>query len=516
MRPGISACLIMLAGIAVLTRAQSDIVGEVRTENGMHRAAFRVPQGVIRVNFPDDLSVGDTISGSVYLEPSGKDGKELARNSGDITGYVVEMPGRKTETSERRFGWSVPAKVAGGVVPVVLLDKKNKIVSRCNLPVSPVAGGPGAPEIDLPLGSQAGSLVPVRGPFDSPGETSVTVGGREAAVVAESPRKIVFQTPENVLGESTLQVRKGPASAAGPFYVLGLQTSVNRDVLSPGETATMTAVVSGLQGLKEPASLVIVNHDTSVVVMAGGPVQHIAIQPSAVSPSGTFAFTNTLTGVRRGRFDITVVAARAPSGEIPVERIAGHSVDAWSSAQGVLVSPDARALILSGVAAARPELDRLLAPQLAHKADLGNQIDWLVRSYCFDLRDRKLANRPLGNRLPPLPQLRLNAFFQQPPPGAVPSRAPLTLEAQDVRRFTFSQFLAQILQRLTPSDPLGNLLVTSRPDRQTIRIDQVAGADYFTTRNFVLSVGKHIIAVASCQQSVTVNANQQTTVSCPP
>ena len=100
----------------------------------------------------------------------------------------------------------------------------------------------------------------------------------------------------------------------------------------------------------------------------------------------------------------------------------------------------------------------------------------------------------------------------------MPSRSgqPVSIDAPDVQRFSFSQFLAQILVRLTPSDPLGNLVVTSRPDRAAIVVDQAAGADYFTTRSFVLSVGQHTVRVASCNQSVVVKANQQSRISCPP
>jgi hypothetical protein len=158
-------------------------------------------------------------------------------------------------------------------------------------------------------------------------------------------------------------------------------------------------------------------------------------------------------------------------------------------------------------------MDRLLMPQLAFRADLGTEVDWLVREYCFDLRDRKLSGR-LAMFLPPRHRSFANSFAPQNP--APPGRGPVSLDASDVGRYSFTQFLAQLLNRLTPSDPLGNLVVTSQPDRQAITIDQATGADYLTARSFVLSVGKHTIRVASCNQSITVNPNQQATMSCPP
>jgi hypothetical protein len=495
------------------TRAQVDINGEVVTEGGMHRANFRVPQGVIHVNYPDDTAVGDTIAGSVYVEPAGKDQKEMDRNSSEISGYVVEMPGQKANTSDRRFRWSVPVVTGSGVIPLVLRDRKNKVISRCDLPVNPAPVPRAQGGIDLPTGGQSGAFASVWGPFANPaGSTTVAIGGQNADVLAESPRKMVFQTPPNLAGASRIDVRTGSLSASGPFSLLGIRPSVTARVLTPGQTAVLTLLVLGLADLKEPASLVIVNHEPATVSLAGGPVQHVTIEPGAVSAGGTFTLTRTLTGEKGGGFDITAAISRSPSGQIPAERITTQSVDSWSQAQGVPVTPAARSAIASDVIAARPELDRLLMPQLGQRADPGTQLDWLVRAYCFDLRDRKLAAGRVGKLFDTRRGIARSWAPQQPSR----SGQPVSIDAPDVQRFSFSQFLAQILVRLTPSDPLGNLVVTSRPDRAAIVVDQAAGADYFTTRSFVLSVGQHTVRVASCNQSVVVKANQQSRISCPP
>ena len=488
------------------TRGQSDIVGEVRTESGLHRTTFRVPEGVIQMNVPDDVSVGDTISGTVYAEPAGKNQKDQAKNAGEITGYVIELPGERAKTSGKRFQWSVPAKVTSGLIPVVLRNPKNKIVTRGNLPVNPAPGGPAPPEIDLPRGGQAGTFTSVWGPFGGAGDTSVRIGGKDAEVIAESPRKLIFQTPPDASGSSTIEVRKGGLTASGPFAVLRLQTGASKPALLAGETAVMNVTVSGLQGLDQPAFLVIVNHDPSTISLAGGPVQQIAIQPSDAS-NGTYTLARVLTGIKAGVYDITVAVTRGPSGSIPLERLASRTVDSWSRAQNVLFSAEARSLIVSDVTAARPQLDRLFTPQLGLRADPGTQLDWLVRDYCFDLRDRKLA-RGLAKSVPVRRPAFANAF--------VPQAKAVSLDVADVRGFSFSQFIGQLLSRLTPSDPFGDLLVSSQPDHQPITIDLATGTGFLSTRSFVLSVGKHTVKVGSCNLAVTVYANQQATVRCPP
>ncbi|HKD08182.1 MAG TPA: hypothetical protein VKB79_19940 [Bryobacteraceae bacterium] len=506
----------MLLAIAIPrtgTRAQVEITGAVVTESGLHRANFRVAQGEIHVNYPDDLSVGDTITGSVYTEPAGKDQKEIERNSSEISGYVIEMPGQQAKTSDRRFRWSVPIQIGGAVIPLVLRDRKNKIITRCDLPVNPTPAAREQGGIYLPTGGQSGAFASVWGPFASPaGSTAVAIGGQNADVLAESPRKMVFQTPPNLAGASTIDVRTGSLSASGPFSLLGIRPSVTARVLTPGQTAVLTLTVLGLADLKEPASLVIVNHEPATVSLAGGPVQHVTIEPRMVGAGGTFTLNRTLTGEKGGVFDITAAISRSPSSQIPAERLTTRAVDNWSQAQGVPVTFAARAAIASDVVASRPQLDSLLMPQLGQRADPGTQLDWLVRAYCFDLRDRKLAGARVGKLFDQRRGIVRSWAPQQPPR----SGQAVSIDAPDVQRFSFSQFLAQLLVRLTPSDPLGNLVVTSRPDRAAIVVDQASGSDYFTARSFVLSVGQHTVRVASCNQSVLVKANQQTRMSCPP
>jgi hypothetical protein len=514
MRKRIVISLALLVGAILLNpgmRAQSEVMGEVRTEMGLNRALFQTPQGAVRVNFPDDTSAGDSILGTVYAVPSGKDSREQARNAGELTGYVIEMPGQKARSSDQHFRWDVPSQVTGGMIPIVLRDRKNKVVGRCNLPVNPQLSPPAA-MIDLPTEGQSGSLLSVWGPFGSPADTSVRVGGKAGEVIAESPRKMVFQAPPGVIGLATIEVRKGGLEVSGPFYSIELGLTATKQSLMPGETAVMTAVVSGLQDLTAPASLVIVNRDPATITLAGGPVQRFAILPAEVGAAGTFTLTRTLTGVKPGAFDIRAVAARSPSERIPIDRLAGNAVDRWSRAQAVQVTPEARSLIVSDVAGARTQLDSLFLLQTALRADPGSELDWLVRQYCFDLRDRKLTGRPLAVA----PRVRAfgNAFVPQGA-GSKGASSSVSLDASDVRRFSFASFLAQWLVRMTPSDPLGNLVVASQPDRQSITVDRITGSDYLTNRNFVVSAGNHTVTVASCSRSVTVIANQQANVSCP-
>jgi hypothetical protein len=517
MRPrilyAVAAAFACLAAARPGLGAPADVSAESRSEAGLNRAFFHLPQGTIRVNYPDDAAAGDTISGTVYVEPSGSNQQQQDHNGAELSGYVVEMPGRKVPVSSTRFLWNVPAMVPGGAVPIVLRDRSNHAVTECSLPVHPGPLPPAAGPIDLPVGAQAGNLVSAWGPFDPNSETAITVGGKTAPLIAESPRKVIFQVPPDVAGETQIEVRNGGLSARGPFRSLRLAVSATRKSMPSGTTTTMTVVVSGLQGLEEPASLLLVNHEPGVVNLSGGPVQQITISPADVQSGGTFRLTRTLTGEHGGGYNLTVLASLPPASQLPLQRLAARTLDSWSRSSRVEIAPEAQSMILAGIAEARPELDTLFREQLVFLAEPSSLLDWLVRDYCFDLRDRKLGAPSAGELHPPRPAFALAfAGFTVP---AADSGASVSLQSADVSHFSFLQYLADFLARHAPSRPLGSLLVTSQPDKQLITIDQATGPDYFTARMFVVSVGDHTVKVADCQERITVNPNQQATLNCP-
>lgn len=481
---------------------------EVYSESGLHRVQFNVAQGAIRINYPDDMAVGDTISGTVYTEAAGRNQKEQDQNSGKLAGYVIEMENQKVHPSQRRFQWDVPAKVIGGGCSLVLRDPKGKVVGRAVVPVDPAPVPFDRGGFDMPNGAQAGSLVSVAVPASGDVGSTVGVGGQAAPVIAESPRKLVFLSPPDISGPSTLRVTKNGASAEGPYRSIGLQLSATKRALKTGETATFTAVLSGLAGSKEPTSMIITNHSPQVVNLLGGPVQYVTIQPGEVRPDGTYQLTRALTGKAGGTFDISVVATRPPASQLPLARLADRTIERWSQTNHISVSAQARSLIESGIDDARAQLDEFLSSQVACHADPVSLFDWMVRDYCFDLRDQMPHSGPLSRRRAPPRVGFANAFLQQP-------AANVGIDAPDVRHFSFSQYLAGLLARLTPSQPVGRLTVASQPANQAIKIDSLTGEAYFTTRSFVVSVGTHTVVVSSCHEVLSISANQGAVMSCP-
>jgi hypothetical protein len=139
----------------------------------------------------------------------------------------------------------------------------------------------------------------ITGPFDGNSDnTIVKVGGQPVTPLAESPRRVVVESPTNVIGPVELSVKEGDKETKGTYRNVGVNLTAPKTSLQKGESTTLKVEVSGLQGITEPIPL----HLTKggVVTMQGGDVQTISINPPDVQSTGIFTTTRTITGVQTG------------------------------------------------------------------------------------------------------------------------------------------------------------------------------------------------------------------------
>ena len=268
---------------------------------GLNTTIFATPRGKIRVNLPDDMAAGDTLSGTVIAEPQGKDDKERAANQGELSGYVVEIEKQQASSTSRSLKLAIP--VASSSTYLVLKDKQRKEVARIEVPV--FGQSPPVEEFDLPTMGQQGRTVQVGGRFDGDfSTTNLKVGGEDLEVLAESPRRIVARNTSNKIGPTELVVGEQGRAARCEFRSLGLKLSAPKLDLLRGEQTTLTVAVLGLEGIKESVPLVLENQSAAIISMGGGNLERITVGPSQVE-GGTYTIERPLTGIQRGAFTIT-------------------------------------------------------------------------------------------------------------------------------------------------------------------------------------------------------------------
>lgn len=286
-----------------------------RDDSLLTTARFETPYGGLTVRLPGGLVAGDTLSGTVVAEPTGKTDRERAHNLGQLEGLVVDTGGERQAVGKGRLRWALPA--AATALDLALRDPSGKVVGRQAVPVAPASPAGTDGGFELPSCGQAGNPNRIVGPFDgSFDSTEITLGGRPIELLAESPRGVVFASPVEQIGPAELVVREGEDTHVAPYRNVAVRLSAPEARLDRGERTVMTVEVAGLSGLREPLPLTLANQTVSTVSLEGGARQQWEIDPSGVGADGVYQAERTLTGLSPGPFHITAqVPLAGPVGQ---------------------------------------------------------------------------------------------------------------------------------------------------------------------------------------------------------
>jgi CHAT domain-containing protein/tetratricopeptide (TPR) repeat protein len=268
--------------------------------DGLYATIFRTPQGTIKVNLPDVMVAGDTVSGSIYTEPSGKNETERRQNLEELNGYVIDLVGQQTAVGVRTFTRNITRTIT-----IVLLHHEQS-VATATIPILTTAF-PSPTQFTMPTGGQQGRLLKIdcscNGVFAP--QDYVKVGETQLPLIAESPRSLVVHNTSEVAGPTNMDLRENGTAVQCPFHNVQVNLSAPKLNLMRGETTTLHVTVLGLGGMSGDESLVLQNNSPGVINMSGGEQQRLTIRGSEVRPDGTYAIDRMLTGITAGGFGVT-------------------------------------------------------------------------------------------------------------------------------------------------------------------------------------------------------------------
>ena len=136
------------------------------------------------------------------------------------------------------------------------------------------------------------------------------IGNQQITPIAESPRKLVFESPDNVIGPVEISLKEGDKEVKGTYRNVGVNLTAPKTNLLKGEHTTLTVQVEGLAGLKQPVPLTL--DCKGVITMEGGTFQPLVIQPSQVGGDGRYTTTRGITGVQTGGWVATATVVTQP------------------------------------------------------------------------------------------------------------------------------------------------------------------------------------------------------------
>ncbi|MEQ1603348.1 MAG: hypothetical protein ABL999_00615 [Pyrinomonadaceae bacterium] len=294
--------------LAIFSQPIPPVSGAVASAGGLTTVTFAVPAGKINVYLPSDIRAGDTISGTVSIEPVGKDPKELASNASTLSGMVVDLgDGQRFPANSSGFKWHQPQVLAQNAKSIAkvfeLISPNGSHIARAEVPVSTMPGITPS-SVQMPKLAQAGRPITITGPFDGDASnTKCSVGGQPLDLIIESPRGAIFRSPTAITGPMNLDLDENGNTASAIVRNVGVALTSPKTNLLKGDKTTVNIRVTGLKGITSTLPLRLVTSGSAN--MTGGNTQNLEIKPENVAKDGTFSRNFGLTGTMAGGFSVT-------------------------------------------------------------------------------------------------------------------------------------------------------------------------------------------------------------------
>jgi PKD repeat protein len=294
------------------------------TADGMTTYTFATPNKTQRVLVytTDDLTLGDAyVVGHVSAEATGANQDELAKNTAEVTGDVVELGNGQTTARNKTLLTSIPIAVAGGALRLLVRNPKGSEVGRVTVPVrrppqtftAPVDLKPS--DYNLPQFGIAGRPAVAEGFFTE--STRASIGGRALQPFVASPRKYVVLSPTDQIGKTAFTIEQGNVTKTVPFVNLAVETQIDASQLTRQQSTTMRVVVRGLPQ-DQKTTLNLRNLSPGVITIEGGDNQPLVFGPGGipVRADGTATVSRNVKATRAGAFhvDVTLPPSQARPG----------------------------------------------------------------------------------------------------------------------------------------------------------------------------------------------------------
>lgn len=270
------------------------------TADGLHIIIFKTSYGEIVVYLPEDLVGGESISGAVTALPSGKNQDKQEKNLAHLNDFSLAIGEQSADIQSGWGKWTLPQK---DLLPVTLSDAKGKVDARVEVPIFEESNIFKTEGFHCPPYALAGKSVQFYGKFDGDfSNTLIWIGDEKTSLRAETPRRIIFESPVQPLGFITFKYMEGETGGKCQYQNIRIESSIAEPKIKKGQTTELYVAVTGLEGLRKKIPITIENSTPELAEVAGSDT--IFIQPGDVQVGGLFAYKTTITGIKPGHIKI--------------------------------------------------------------------------------------------------------------------------------------------------------------------------------------------------------------------
>ena len=284
---------------------------KISSEKGLTTAVFEMPQGKIKIYLPDDIRPGDVISGALIIEPFGNNPTTISKN-------LIELNKTSVNINAKRYGLmgTTPRVFTRlfdeSLVRIQLFSENNQLVHDITSNGSDAKfyknynDGSTNPYC-FPSHIMASAPFRITGSFDGDiANTQCNLNNQPMQILAESPRSCIASFSSSVTGPQYLAIQeKGETKCNGSTNVVNMDVSVPKTNLRKGESTTIHVMITGLENLKDTATLTLSNTTPGIVTMQPSNDVVIFFTPDSVG-NGTFNRQFDVKSITTGDFVVIV------------------------------------------------------------------------------------------------------------------------------------------------------------------------------------------------------------------
>lgn len=277
---------------------------------GLRTITTSTKHGTLKINLPNTLYSGDVISGTVQSEPSGTNERQTQKSQNALNNYSILINGVEWTTENSPQQLNIPNASS---FTVEIRNDSGKSVYEESVNISPIGSSPSLAGLAIPSYLRSGYSNTIIGNFDGlANNTSVLLNNEPLTILAESPRSLICEVPDNRSGVQTLEISDNNMEQNTSINVIDMHISVDQLNLSRGESTMLHIEITGLEDLSTPVDYDIENLSPGNINLEAGNMQHITIQPNDVNASGTYINDLTIRAVTTGGFSISCQLSPPP------------------------------------------------------------------------------------------------------------------------------------------------------------------------------------------------------------
>ena len=288
----------VLTGIAFFFLSSISFAQNNKIFSGITTEEVPVNDGRFTVTRTVYFPRGQTVSGTVVVEPESEKTGKQKKQLENLGNYVLKIAGQTIPT--------------GGIFKVALPDEEvvsfeiffpggelaREIEMKLYEPIIPL-------KLKMPEVIRQNYQEKITGDFSGDiSEATVLLGEKPAKVIAGNESELFFRTENIEPGKQQLTLDYGDVTATDSVNLVDYSLEAGKLHLNRGETTFIDVRIEGMERIQESLVLEVKNQSEAAISLEGGNRQSIVINPDEVAESGVWKRRFDIQSIARGSFSV--------------------------------------------------------------------------------------------------------------------------------------------------------------------------------------------------------------------